>query len=258
MKAGVSTFEADPFIFQLVQCKNNVHDSFSLVLVVGWPPADDLEAPYRSFIEQIKQCFNLNDTANDVLGHASVYIYPFSCLHITVATLHSHILGTTNEATRRELTCHWRELICRASQRDRWPIKSLKIKIANAQLGSKAGILLWEEVSGGLQSIRHCIALEVQQYQQDSADNDVENRIDLSTYSIPEIVHSTFLRFHSVPQTDYEVVQERLRQKVLPNFFQVFSSEYDIDSVKLVCERKPYMHVPFDNKHVYECFTLQS
>jgi len=250
-----TTFEPDPFIEELLLCQEtHTSPTFSMVLVAGWPPDESFQGPYNAFIEKVKGCFDPSDIAGTTEEQIpSTYLYPFPCLHITVATLHSHLLRTTYEETRRHLVDQWKKVILGASRRNQWPTKPLKVKILRAQIGGKAGILLWDELTGRLESIRQCIALEVKEREVDLTSADV----DVGTISIPAIVHSTFLRFRCIPRSNGDEVQEKFQQNVLPFLEQCFPSEFEIRTIKLVCERRPYMHIPCDDEHVFAHFTLQ-
>ena len=83
----------------------------------------------------------------------------------------------------------------------------------------------------------------------------VQQGVDPDTLSIPNIVHSTYLRFAQVPQTSGEVVQRRFEERVQPLANTVFgkSSPVRLPDTKLVDEYVAYMHSPtMDDKSVLE------
>lgn len=83
---------------------------------------------------------------------------------------------------------------------------------------------------------------------------------------IPGIIHSTFLRFSRIPQTPGGEVQEKFRSKILGKIGSKFFGTGDkngngnenentpfllqANTMRLVLESTPYMHIPNDDEHV--------
>jgi hypothetical protein len=65
---------------------------------------------------------------------------------------------------------------------------------------------------------------------------------------IPNIIHSTFLRFGRVPVTKGEEVQKRFQDAIRD--IQELFGDVQVDSMRLAVERIPYMHIPCDDRHV--------
>jgi hypothetical protein len=121
--------------------------------------------------------------------------------------------GSLSESSRQA----WIELVSAASQHPDWPTSPLQLEINAAQIGTKAGILMWKEqvllsfeTTGGLQAMRTCIA------------NEAPER-GMKIHNIPGIIHSSFLRFSQVPFTDRATVKERFQSNVLPRLKDMFS-----------------------------------
>jgi hypothetical protein len=234
-------FQADPLVAPLVQVDSE-KATFGLVVVAGWPSQPELQESYLAFRSAISQCFD----EIDVLGSApAVYLYPASALHVTVATFHS-IQQPPSHVSEKDLAKQWQDVFEAAKNMPEWPKGPLQLSIDRAQIGKHAGILLWKEVSGGMDAMRQCIqtATEQQKLRLEAFG------IDVDTLSIPSIVHSTFLRFYQQPTTPGPVIQERFHQEVIPQLAQIFSMPFTAPTVKLVCNRRPYMHVPDDEHHV--------
>jgi hypothetical protein len=225
-------FQADPLIQAIF---NKDRDYVGFVLVAGWPPQPESNAPYSTFIESVKECFDPVDLDGD---RPAVYLYPPPFLHVTIATFlpiqTAQEGGSLLESSRQA----WTELVSAASQHPDWPTSPLQLEIDAAQIGTKAGILLWKETTGGLQAMRTCLA------------NEAPKR-GIKIHNIPGIIHSSFLRFSRVPSTAGATVQERFQSKVLPKLKDIFSQPSVAKDVKLACERTPYMHIPNDSEHVY-------
>ena len=234
MDDGPATcFQADPIVQAIL---NKDQGYVGLVLVAGWPPQTETNAPYSNFIESVKECFDPVDLDSD---RPAVYLYPLPFLHVTISTLlpiqTGQEGGTVFESSRQA----WIELVSTtASQHPDWPTSPLQLEIDAAQIGTKAGVLLWKETTGGLEAMRTCLANEALKH-------------GMKINKIPKIVHSSFLRFSKVPFTDGATVQERFQSKVLPRLKKFFSQPFEAKDAKLACGRTPYMHIPNDSKHVY-------
>jgi hypothetical protein len=226
-------FQADPIVQALF---NNDRGYVGVVLVAGWPPQKEINAPYSTFIDSVKECFDPVDLDSD---RPAVYLYPPQFLHVTIATFIPNLTvqegGSLFESSREA----WIELVSTtASQHPDWPTSPLQLEIDAAQIGTKAGILLWKETTGGLELMRTCLANEAL-------------KSGMKIPKIPGIIHSSFLRFSKVPFTDGATVQERFQSKVLPRLNDIFSQTFVAKDAKLVWERTPYMHIPNDSEHVY-------
>jgi hypothetical protein len=222
-----TSFEADPLIDVLLEKKElDVHN---VVLVAGYPPSStQLLEPYTRFRNAVEACWDAADNQH-------VYLYPFESLHVTVATFSKTFTdGQDLEAFQR--------IVKQATEMKEWPSKPLQLVIDSAQIGTRAGILLWKDNSGGMNAMRQCLAA-------------VGSNLD-----IPDIIHSTFLRFKEVPMTPGPIVQERF-STVLSQLGGMFPDPISIPVAKLINERTPYMHnIPLDSpRHIAAtCFMSPS
>lgn len=143
---GPSTqFYADPLVISTYEGESAF---FNLVLVAGWPFAmEQIDRPYQEFIGLVRTCFDPDDLAGD---HPNVYLYNAHCLHITVATFFPICKKATMEGEDEHLANKFKHLLQAASQLPEWPTQPLQFKLASTQLGTKAGILLWNELTGGM------------------------------------------------------------------------------------------------------------
>ena len=261
-----TVFEADPMVSDIFTGQDG--DYFGLVLVANWPPSptSDMEGPYQDFLGAVKSCFRDEDvvaaaTSSDTTSTdstaslPSVYLYPTRHLHITVATFvpATKIVGknNTNSFSTKELRDAKRaqalDLLQAASKLPEWPTEPLQLVVDSAQIGKRAGILLWKDLSGGIAAIRNCLRTA---------------STEASIPIIPGIIHSTFLRFSRTPQTPGEKVQEAFESKIKGRLGTDFFHDADsttssrkplvlrANTVKLACESTPYMHIPKDDEHV--------
>ena len=297
-------FEADPKVRDIFVTQDG--DYFGLVLVSGWRFDQGLmERPYGRLLENIQQCFDPQDLvategqripssaspssssddhhANDfcdVQKHRpAVYLYPPEHLHITVATFarpcprkDSKYFCQNEDFDVEGFQQKYKDLIVMASRDDDWPSEPMKFVFRNVRIATKAGIILWDDITGGISRIRNCL-------------RKASERTGIEIEDVPNIIHSTFMRYESTPAAPYHVVQERLESNVIPHIQQLFSHNsqqgkhdtssssssssssstatttttttktddtirFIADNVKLVNESSPYMHVPDDQDHV--------
>lgn len=241
-----TTFEVDLVMKDIVSGQRNNND-FGLVLVVGWPPnKHELQEPYHQLVNAMRSCFDHQD------HDGSAYFYPLESLHVTVATLHAFTLQTRDANERTVLERTWQTVVLAASSSPQWPKKPLKLEIDSCQIGSRAGIVLWKETTGGLERMRCCIRNETMSRQAQLR----ESGISIDTLRIPGIVHTSVLRFTAPIVTDGNVVQERFQENVLQRLKDFFPTPITVTTAVLVCERTPYLHHPFDEHHALQVVEL--
>jgi len=225
-----TSFVPDPFVPDMVTLSTDYH---GIVVVTMWPPSATLIDAYTNqLLPEVRKCFDDHDLVGT---EAPVYLYPPESLHVTVASFTPIVKRTESIDHYKELNEMWRHVLQRASQQPDWPTQPLQLKYADAQIGAKAGIVLWKETTGGIAQMRACIQ------QQATLDG-------LQIRSVPNIVHSTFLRFQSVPSTPGTNVQERFAT-IKAKLPQIFASPLPAVYAKTVCEWSPYMHIPDDENH---------
>ena len=240
-------FLPDPFMDQLFRARNEGQEEpprFALVIAAGWPPDDNsLEVPYQDFTDKVKACFVPPDfvAAPNESACPPVFLYPRESLHITVATMQSLAMDTKSEEQRLKLYSDWKGVLERASSRPAWPKKSLQVRIKSAEIGTSNGILLWEELTGGLHAMRHCVSEEVEDFREAF----VAASLDVTSFTIPPFVHSTFLRFARVPKTPRTEVQSSFQNTALPFLGDIFPDNYNVNIIKFACEQRPHMDIPY-------------
>ncbi|KAG7368813.1 hypothetical protein IV203_031556 [Nitzschia inconspicua] len=240
------SFQADAKVSDIFFCQDGEY--FGLVMVAGWPPDPSIDSPYLKFLDLVRGCFDEPDlTAKNSLSPLpAVYLYPSKFIHVTIATFAPpEKRGSTKDITdsHSEFQRTYLSLVQEASKLSNWPKDPIQLTVRSTQLGSKAGILLWDDTSGSIAKIRDCI-------------RETAARHYLNIWGIPDIIHSTFLRFCQVPQTDGHTVQNRFQSKVIPQVHNVFQQPLTTNTVKLVIESTPYMHIPDDDRHVVHVWQL--
>jgi hypothetical protein len=117
-------FQADPVVQALF---DNDRGYVGFVLVAGWPPQTEINGPYSTFIDSVKECFDPVDLDSD---RPAVYLYPPQFLHVTIATFLS--IQTVQEGGSLFENSYdaWIELVSTtASQHPDWPTSPLQLEI---------------------------------------------------------------------------------------------------------------------------------
>ena len=210
-----------------------------------------------------------NDSHKSETMTPNVYLYPPRHMHITVASFHqfnkSFDAGYDHESYLK--ACQ--QIVQNAMKRSDWPKNKFNVKVDRAQIGEKAGILLWKDSNNdegngsSFHLIRKIVREEYEKFVTTmTANSDTSSCCKMGIIPkgkeviIPGIIHSTFLRFGGKPSTDGKVIQDRFQSLVMKNMENIFNKSVSIDSVKLVVEKKAYMHIPSDEGHILESSEL--
>ena len=248
---GSSTvFEADKWIPLITPETKLISEGnlFGIVLVGNWPPKLSTTRHYEKLITQVKECFDPEDYESESGQPPAVYLYPARTLHITIATFTPfHISKLSNKEIFAQ-SC--KEIMEKSFARKDWPKEPFQVEIDRAQIGAKAGIMLWENEDGTIEKMRKIILEEYNKLFE--TNSDVLNNRELT---VPGIIHSTFMRFGRIPKTNGVLVQERFGEINIKELFE--RTKIEIDSVRLAIERYPYMHIPFNERHVLSSFEMK-
>ncbi len=220
--------------------------------------------------------------ASDVQMTPNVYIYPSQHLHITIATFHpfhKQFLPSpemkSNTAILQQEDFYFNDnesyskictlIVQKSMERNDWPKEKINLEIDRTQIGEKAGIILWKGRTGKDQELfynmRSIIREEydrvMEKYHISEGDNDLQHRDRITReLQIPNIIHSTFLRFGGHPVTDGKLIQRRFQSMVQSKVKEIFGNGHCINTVKLVTEKRAYMHVPCDEDHILKSMDM--
>lgn len=224
-------FIVDPLIEAIYK---EDHDYFNLVLMAPWPRIEEPDpAPFDTFMTKVRGCFDDQDLRGP---EPRVYLYPNKFLHVTIATYctnHKRKSDRNYEQMKKEFCI----LVHGAAKCSGWPTQKLRLEYDSVKLAPKAGILLWREVTGGLDAMRRAI-------------HDEALRKAISLHHIPNIVHTTFLRYYRQPTTAFETVQFRFKDLVAPHTGELFESGIQLDTIEVISESMPYNVTQEDDIHL--------
>lgn len=187
-------------------------------------------------------------------GRDKVYVYPFEAFHCTIAALvkfTAPALATKSHEVRRQHTDAWHAAISRAFSSPRFPRSPGKLVMQRPSLGNAAAVFEYDNPGGEVAAIRRLI--------RDAIESDAELQaagveFDSGTLGIPEIVHSSFLRFTgrlSEMSDDLSTdVAAEAEAQAARNFAREFDAvadsweplEITLSEVVFVIEDVPYMH----------------
>ena len=177
-----------------------------------------LQCEYEAFIERLGPI------------PSGVLVYPASALHVTIATLLAftkNIDGTTHEND-------YAKILAAASSNANWPSSSdgtLRITMGAPTLSQGfVGILM--NSCNEFTAMRRCIC---------EAAADILSPAQLEHLTVPNIVHSTFLRLGS-SIADSTSAQFRRRFEAAAAGWSPVT--IGANRARLVCESVPYMHMP--------------
>jgi hypothetical protein len=247
-KTMTEEFQADPFLPMLFA--NQQDDVYCLGLVTNWPPPQAMKEPYQQLVQVIQnECFYPEDvTSTAQQEHPAVAFMPFDSLHITVATLFTTTPVDEMTIPIPQLEEDWKQIALQASKLPEWPQTAFHLQIDSAKIASRAGILLWKETTGGLDQMRKCLQQIV--HQDEGSTRQYAYLHDV--FSFPSIVHTTILRYSSVPQaTSHVHAQSQMDKTVLPQLHEIFSKPI-VANVAKVVNCKIYLNSP-ENEHSVVC-----
>lgn len=211
------------------------------------PEAALLRQRYDAFAERVRAIPTARDT---------VYVYPFEAFHCTVAALvkfTAPALASKSAAVRRQHTDAWHAAISRAFSSPRFPRSPGKLIMGRPSLGNAAAVFRYDNPGGEVATIRRLI--------RDAIESDAELQaagveFDSGTLGIPEIVHSSFLRFTgrlsgiSDDLSTDAAAEAQAEAQAARNFAREFDAvadsweplEITLSEVCFVIEDVPYMH----------------
>jgi hypothetical protein len=243
-----TSFSADPLVLSIYEGER---DFFDLVLVAGWPLFENEEERkgYLEFLHLVQGCFS-SDPQDELEGdRPTVLLYEPPYLHVTIATFQPLEKQAKEAHEYQTVKEYFLKLLQSASRLPEWPNEALQLQIESTQLGSKAGILLWKDLSGGVAKMRECLLAAEQEQQQ-------RDKEAWTIHSIPAIIHSSFLRFFKEPKTNGEILQDKYQSKVIPALHKIFPNTIQVSKIHLVSEATPYMHLPKEGPHVLKTINL--
>ena len=172
-------FEIDPYLEGIAPealrdgfYESRKHDGrFGLPLVAAWRSfPKSMESAYGELVERVSSCFvatsgyemNSNNTVRDPDAH----IYPFTDLHITIATfrtLFEPAFATDDDSAAIKRFCV--NVMENATKMGGWPKESnikLRLRPKEIRMGKTNVIILWEEMTGNLEAMRRCLGEEME------------------------------------------------------------------------------------------------
>jgi hypothetical protein len=198
---------------------------YGINIACGWPLPETVKKDYELL------CRNLIEFES---GYA--YIYPYHQTHITIATIvdfRAHISPSSEEVNAVNDFIPLIEKSTSSIIEDfRKRFGSIKLKFEQAYLSSAAGYLRIQNPGNEIKYLRSELGRAIASL----ADDDPRNKSMLSGFNLPDIVHSTFLRFIRIPE-DFNAFRKSFDAATAKIGF----GNAEIDEILLTSETKPYM-----------------
>lgn len=196
--------QADPVLSSLYLPTTPSQPVFGLVLTVLHPAPSFLESFYSTFRSRLQSLLRASDVPD-----TSYLLYPPESLHCTIATLRPFRKPTPEhpENTIR----FWADMLERAAQMPDWP-RASELTFAYLRdpkvFGNGVGVLLHDDWYGAIGAMRNCLreAFAEQKGRNGTADFATDD-VDMGDVKIPDIVHSTVLRWRASPSLCTEQLQ---------------------------------------------------
>ncbi len=224
-------FETDALVEQLA--RNEKKETFGLIIcgLFHQPKPRQFADFYHQLIQHLEASFTEDEKQ-------SIYLYPIAHLHITIATLFS--FKHPCPASPDKCLQHWKDCFIQLKRSSR--NKSIILTLDAIQLSKAAGYFLFKDetkiITNLRQSIREiCVPEEGQ-----------------PALQIPEIIHTTFIRF--IKKLEEPGKFEEKFHRICGELLGKKEISLDIDEVCLALESYPYMHIECDEAHVLDSMKI--
>lgn len=181
---------------------------------------------------------------------ASAYVYPQLTVHCTVATLRPFTAGPLSGGTRVAEADRWSAVLAAARAAPAWPTSPFDLRMGPPQLEGAAGIVKYEDSSGGIEAMRRCLREAIIAAgglpAEGGADRSHAKPLPASPPNeppahIPDIVHSTVLRWAAEPTEAELAAAHAAVDRVAASWEPL---DVPITRCSAVFEARPFMHVP--------------
>lgn len=224
-------------------------DYCGLLLITNWQAPEEVRLRYAEVRKAL-------EAAIPSCG----YLYPPSTLHCTIATLRAFTGGPLDGDIRVEEADRWRAVLDAARAMPDWPEGSFRLKLMAPVLEGACGIVKYTEIGGTkhIEQMRACVRKAIQAAgglaAEGSGSRDKARALPGAPSKeppphIPDIVHSTVLRWASEP-TESELAAAHAAFKMVAATWQPI--EMTVDSGALaVFEDVPFMHIPYTPNQIF-------
>jgi hypothetical protein len=221
-------FEADPIVGQI--SRNEQKETFGLIICALFHQPKPIA--FTDFYHQLTQQLKTSFTDDE---KQAIYIYPIPHLHITIGTLYNfkHAWPESPEKCLQ----YWKECFKRLKQTSK--NQSFRLILDTINLSKAAGFFQFKDETNGIGNIRQSI-------REICKPEDGQPAI-----SVPNIVHSSFLRFIKKPQ-DPEKFEEKFHRIANEILAKTNTISFEINEICLAFEARPYMHIDCDEIHILD------
>jgi len=224
-------------------------DYCGLLLACNWPAPKEVREAYNEM---------RNALAADL--PACAYLYPAATIHCTIATLRAFTGGPLDGEARDAEALRWSEVLNAARAMPEWPTGQFKLRLNAPTLEGAAGIVKYEEIGGTshIEAMRKCVREAIKAAGGVSAEGSADRSSARALPGapkgepaphIPNIVHSTVLRWAAEPTED-ELAVAHAAFKLAANKWVPFELTVDTGA-NAVFEDVPFMHIPHVKAQIF-------
>lgn len=213
-------------------------DVWGINLNLASPPPETLRVPYTTLAGRLEA----------TLAPAGVYVYPFHCLHITVASLVPFSSNAvTDSAHRAALTAAWISALAdTCTTENGFPDAPFELVYGRPTLERAAAIFRIDDTSGSVARIRACVRRAFDTHPALRALAGPDGPLAASDFRIPNIVHTSIMRFVRRPRGDEPVAA--MSDDEIRAAFEAAAAAWEpvvvrVGRITIVREDVPYMHV---------------
>lgn len=199
---------------------------YGLNLAFGWPLPSHFKKTYEKLISALERI------------SSSTYLYPYQQTHVTVLTIVNFKIH--RDPTEQEI-CAFKNLESEIVTRFSSMFYDLKLKPFSIDVGPpvlswKAAFLPILNPTQEISELRKRAIIELSHLRDDQAEHSAIKNLLPENIELPDIIHSTFLRFLERPS------DEKAFSKLFENtVFNFKFGEAKIEEFILTSETKPYM-----------------
>lgn len=225
----------DPVLASRIRSPDTTDPVFGLVVTVLHPAPPSLLSVYGKFRSHLQ-----SRLAASGIPESAYLLYPDDSIHCTVVTVHpfhKQIHGGPEDITK-----FWSNILERSTQLPGWPpvnrrttVHLIEPRVCN----DGVGVLLFNDTSGAIANMRKCLKEAFSRLE--DAELQALGGISVEGVKIPNIVHSTILRWRASPHLSITQLQNLFNDAYAESVQKQEPKSIDVGNVCLLREWEPYM-----------------
>lgn len=208
---------------------------FGLVLATLHSSPSQLQVFYQRFSDSLRSALSRSG-----IPSSQYLLYGAESLHTTVATFRSFALPKPLDEAH--FLSSWQNIVHRASNRAEWPdgIENYELIMIAARVQTNGVVtLLYEDLQHVVGRMRNAVEKELETAQSKQALE--EHDCSADEVKVPNIIHSTVLRWYETPSATVQELQKMVDDAFAYARAGTGQLSIPMKSVQLLRETQPYM-----------------